>query len=235
MKTGFVLIHGAGLGGWIWRDVETQLKQPALAVDFPGRALTPGQRGVLSLNDYVADVQAQIEAFECERVILVAHSIGGVLALPIAAALGDRVAGMVAIGAAIPNDGGSFASCLPLPKRLLMKALIRVMGTRPPESVIGAGLGSDLSAELSAELVERFAPESAALYFEDCQAAVPEVPRWYVRLTADKEFGDALQAKMIANLGTQKVVDVASGHLPMLSQAEALSAHLNAFAREIEG
>src|SRR5690554_2613673 len=120
MKTGCVLIHGAGLGGWIWREVEPKLELPTLAVDFPGRDLAPKQRGALSLNDYVTALQAQIEAFECERVILVAHSIGGVLALPIAAALGDRVAGMVGVKAAIPAKGGSFLSCLPLPKRLLM-------------------------------------------------------------------------------------------------------------------
>ena len=36
-EMGIVLIHGAGLGSWIWSDTEKYLQTESLAVNFPDR------------------------------------------------------------------------------------------------------------------------------------------------------------------------------------------------------
>jgi hypothetical protein len=64
-KLGFVLIHGAGLGPWIWRDLTLHPNAPALPVEFP-RGAADG-RPTESLQDYASHVLRQIEAWNCER------------------------------------------------------------------------------------------------------------------------------------------------------------------------
>ncbi|MBA2662747.1 MAG: alpha/beta hydrolase [Bradymonadaceae bacterium] len=232
---GLVLLHGAGLGAWIWRDVEPLLERPAFAVDFPFRDGTDAQRKHLGLSDYVDHVQAQIEAGPLEHVILVAHSISGIVAVELAARLPERVVGIVGVGAVIPKGANSFVSCLPQPQRTLIRVLMRLLGTRPPDGAIRTSLCSGLSDTLASEVIERFVPESRALYLDRPSAPLPALATGYVKLTEDPEFALALQEKMAANLAAQEVFSIASGHLPMLSHPQALAAHLDAVLTSVNG
>jgi pimeloyl-ACP methyl ester carboxylesterase len=232
-RTGFALLPGAGLGPWIWRDVAPLLRFPHLACDYPGRSgrdSTAGKR----LADYADHVVRQIAGWDVEGVILVAHSIGGVVALPVAEALAPRIRGLVGLSAVVPADGGSFVSALPLPRRVLIGTMIRLLGTRPPASVIRAGVAGDLTDELAAELVERFTPEPRRLYTDPAASPVPSVPLLYVRTTDDRELPPHLQDRVIEQLGTARVVDLASGHLSMLGAPAALADVLNDFAASLE-
>ncbi len=61
---GFVLLHGAGLGAWVWEELISNLKYPCLAIDLPGR----GKHGDittnnLTLNQYVESVLLDINQF----------------------------------------------------------------------------------------------------------------------------------------------------------------------------
>lgn len=230
---GFALIHGAGLGGWIWREVTPRLEHPALAVDLPGRSGSTAGGKNRTLDAYAASVEREIHERPVRRVVLVAHSIAGVVALEVAGRLGDRLVGLVAVGAAIPEGGGSFLSVLPMPQRIIMAGVLRLLGTRPPESAIRRSLCGDLAPGISDEVVRRFSPESRSLYFSRTDAAVPDVPAFYVRLTADKEFGVPLQDRMAANLRANRVTDIACGHMPMLSEPGALARILDQFARRL--
>ncbi|CAN5774617.1 hypothetical protein BH23GEM9_BH23GEM9_25590 [soil metagenome] len=231
-STGFALIHGAGLAGWIWRDVGAALALPHLACEYPGRD-APSRISSLGLADYVSHIEGQIAAWPVPNVVLVAHSIGGVVALSVAEALGPRVAGFVAVSAAIPADGGSFLSVLPLPQRILTRVIMRVFGTRPPASAIRSGMCSDLPAATATDVVRRFVPEALRLYTDPAGAVVPAVPRLYIRSTEDREFSTGLQDRMIENLDADEVVDVETGHLPMLAAPGHVAAALNRFVDEM--
>jgi pimeloyl-ACP methyl ester carboxylesterase len=139
-------------------------------------------------------------SWEVKKFIIVAHSIGGVLALKIASLLPDRVVGLVAVGAAIPEQGNSFLSAMTFAKRTLMRVLLRIFGTRPPESAIRQGLCNDLTPEQSAAIVRDFVPESIRLYTDRAEAAAPQ-------------YTEILQ----------------SGHLPMMSKPKELRRALQSF------
>jgi pimeloyl-ACP methyl ester carboxylesterase len=166
--------------------------------------------------------------------VIVAHSLGGVVALKLAAGLSTRLAGFVGVGAAIPADGGSFVSSLPLPKRVLTRVLMRVAGTRPPEAAIRRGLCSDLGAREADEVVRRFVPESRAVYLERTTAPAPRVPGRYVLLTEDREFGVPLQRTMASSLHAADMREISSGHMPMLSQPDELARVVNEFAVRVK-
>ncbi len=231
-EIGAVFVPGAGLGSWIWDAVDPSLDFPHLFVDLPGRGEGNDTKG-LDLDHYVRHLSGELDQFHADRLVLVAHSLGGVLALKLASELSGRLAGFVGVGAAIPRDGGSFVSSLPLGKRLLTTVLMRVAGTKPPASAIRAGLCSDLSTEQADEVVRRFVPESRSVYIERTRAPVPQVSRMYICLTEDKEFGVPLQRKMASNLGAEDVPEIASGHLPMLSEPDELARLLNKFVAQV--
>jgi pimeloyl-ACP methyl ester carboxylesterase len=232
-QIGLVFVPGAGLGGWIWEAMEPRLEFTHLFAEFPGREDADKGTEDLRLEDYARHLRNQVDAFRTDRLAIVAHSLGGLVALKLAAGLSSRLVGFVGVGAAVPRDGGSFVSSLPFAKRAMTTVLMRLAGTRPPESAIRRGLCSDLPASRTDEVVRRFVPESRAVYVERADAPVPDVPRMYVRLTADKEFGLPLQGVMAGNLGAAEVREIDSGHLPMLSNPDELAALLNEFAADL--
>lgn len=229
-EIGFVFVHGAGLNGGIWDSVVDGLDHPYLKVDYPMRRGTaiPGHH--LKLEDYVTHMTEQVRGWNTDKFVIVAHSLGGVFALEMASRLSDRVAGFVAIGAAIPKRGGTFISTLPFPQRVIMPIILRMAGTKPPESAIRAGLCSDLPEELAFRIAAEFVPESRRVYTDRVQAAVPDVPKLYVKLTQDKEFGQSTQDNMIANLSPDGVEMLDTGHLPMLSHPGGVRRILKSFA-----
>lgn len=102
MSGAFVLLHGGGLGSWVWERVVPLLNRCALAVDLPGRNGVPGDVRMLTSAAHVAQ---QIEAAHLQRIVLVAHSYSGVLAAPLIARLPDRIAHVVFVGASVPPTG----------------------------------------------------------------------------------------------------------------------------------
>jgi pimeloyl-ACP methyl ester carboxylesterase len=233
-QLGFVFVNGAGLESRIWDKVVEGFDFPCLLVDFPLRRDTVESRKELALADYVTHLKGQVEEWGIRRFVIVAHSLGGVLALRLASELSDRLAGFIAVGAAIPKKGGSFLSVFPFPKKILMSVILRKMGTQPPEAVIRAGLCNDLSKEQAEEIVRGFIPESVRVYTDRVDVSVPAVPKLYVKLSKDKEFSSSLQNKMISNLSPQSVRNLDTGHLPMLSDPEGLRLALQDFLPYVE-
>jgi pimeloyl-ACP methyl ester carboxylesterase len=214
------------MGSWIWKDLIAELKEPTLAIDY-GDAPRPKKQ--LSFDDYVEHTIQSIEAWDVKSVVLVAHSLSGVIALAVAEKIGAKLAGFVAVSATIPKNGGSFLSCLPFPQRLVMGVMMHLVGTRPPDAAIRKSLCTDLSDAAAKEVVERFQPESVGVYATRCNAPAPQCPRLYVTLTNDHNFGLPLQQEMAANLGDAPTAAIDSGHLAMLSKPHELAKILRNF------
>lgn len=227
---GFVFIHGAGLKSGVWSKVVEGFQHPCLLMEFPLREGAMETRRDLSLDDYVKHMKRQIDAWKTRKFVIVAHSLGGVLAQKLTSLFPDRLAGIVAVGAAIPKNGGSFLSIFPFPQKLVLSIILRISGTKPPESAIRKGLCSDLTPEQAAEIVHGFVPESVRVFTDRIHMTVPHVPKLYVKLTNDKELSPSLQKQMIANFSPQVVHSLDTGHLPMISDPGGLRSILEDFA-----
>ena len=233
-EVGFVLIHGSELGAWLWDRLVPLLRRPALAVDLPGRGSRPADRRSLSLEDAVDSVTKDVEAWAVDRVILVAHSFSGILVPALATRLGDRVAGVVLVGASVPEEGKGWVDLQPPAQRAILRLLYRL---RPGGMLSGRGanrrsLGNDLDKATTTMFLDRRVPEAPRLLLDPVSpVTIPAaIPRHYVRLLQDRSVSKAARERMIARLPGAQVHDLDSGHLPMLSRPDELSAILEGIA-----
>ncbi|KRF36343.1 alpha/beta fold hydrolase [Nocardioides sp. Soil805] len=208
-----LFVSGAGLPASIWDEVRSHLDTESRVVPSPGRAGT--------LESYTRSALATAEGWP--RFHLVAHSLGGAVAAAVVAADPARVSRVTAVAAVVPAAGSSFTGALPLPGRLVMGAMVRVLGTRPPDSVL-RGMCGGLSDEHTTLVVEGFAPEGRRVYLDRTPPRTwPQAS--YVVTTGDDQFPTAQQERYAAELGAT-TVRVATGHLPMLERPAALAALL---------
>lgn len=231
---GFVLVHGAGLDAWVWDDLLSLVEAPTLTAAFPARDADPTVRYGLRLQDYTDTIIEQINEWNVSRVILVGHSIGGVVCMEVASHLENRFAGFVGLSAAIPEPGRSFLSCLPFHKRVVQRGMLRFAGTRPPKSLIRWSLCEELIDEQADRVVAEFAPESRYLFTDQRDGGIPEVQTRYIQTKMDRAVTPGLQNKMATALGTDDIVTLETGHLPMLSRPGELASALNGFFARIQ-
>jgi pimeloyl-ACP methyl ester carboxylesterase len=113
----FVLVHGAWMGGWCWRDVVRELRAAGHQVYTPtmtglgerGHLLTPSVR----LSTFIEDVCRVIEFEELTDVILVGHSFGGMVISGVADRMEESVKQLIFLDALVAQHGQSAISILP--------------------------------------------------------------------------------------------------------------------------
>jgi pimeloyl-ACP methyl ester carboxylesterase len=134
----FVLVHGAWGGGWYWSRTARLLRAAGHDVFTP--TLTGlGERSHLLRPDIGLELHIQdiLQVLEYERlngVILVGHSYGGMVISGVADRATDRIATLVYLDAALPQDGQAMFDLL-LPERragLLESAKTRGDGWKVP-------------------------------------------------------------------------------------------------------
>jgi len=111
----FVLVHGGFHGGWCWRRVAAHLRIAGYEVYTP--TLTGlGERAHLDipeigLETHVRDVLAVLEFEDLRDVILVGHSMAGMVVTGVAERDPDRLAHLFYLDADVPRDGESSLDC----------------------------------------------------------------------------------------------------------------------------
>lgn len=102
----FVLVHGASLGGWAWRDVRDMLRARGHEVFTP--TLTgQGERSHLpveSAQTHVNDVLAILDFEDLHDVHLVLHGYAGILAGPVAQAT-PRITSITYVASVVVQSG----------------------------------------------------------------------------------------------------------------------------------
>ncbi|HEX2121777.1 MAG TPA: alpha/beta fold hydrolase [Thermoanaerobaculia bacterium] len=222
-----LLLHGAGLGGWIWERVLPSLRAPAAALELPGRG---GGRdpGEVTLEECVAFVAGEIE--RAGRAIVVGHSIGASVAMAAAARRPEHVPAIVLVGGMVPESGKPFLSLLPPPARLVLRLMLRRAknGIALPPSLVRKEYCNDLDEATTELVMRKLTPEVPRLYLDAVEwSSLPDrVPRTYVKLLNDRSVKPAKQDAIAARTGAS-VVTIDSGHLPMLARPAELAAVLN--------
>jgi pimeloyl-ACP methyl ester carboxylesterase len=218
-----VLVHGGRFAASCWDRVLPLLAPPVVAVDLPGR----GRRSSVALPTVGIDACAEAiveDAGEWGDIVLVGHSLAGVVLPAAAAALGDRVARMVFVSAAVPPDGhGVLDTISDDLRRTVMENLAD--GVYRPEGPSAARyLCNDMDDEAASFTMSCRVDESIRLLAEPVDlAVVASVPCTYVRLTRDVTLPPTAQEAAITALGEPTVIDLEAGHMGMISRPADLA------------
>ena len=213
-----LLLHGAGLGPWVW-DRLTPLLDGAEAVTFRGRP-------DVTLAQCVETVARRVTAGS----VIVGHSIAAEIAIGAALARPDDVAALILVGGMVPKSGKPFLSLLPPPQRMLVRLILRRSkdGVRLPKGLVKKSYCNDLDEATTQFVLDRLEPEAPRLYSDPLEWDGLQTPVGYVKLLDDP--GVKQQEAVIARVGAKRVVELRSGHLPMLSQPETLAAALTSLS-----
>jgi len=235
-----VLVHGGGATRRTWDALVGHLgtATEVAAVDLPGRGSRPADLGSITVEDEVAAVVEQAPRGD---VVLVAHSSGGLVVPGVVGALGGRVRAIVLVAALVPPEGRCGLDCMKPSHREGLVAVVEAAArtdlppvTLPgppadPETFRTAYGGDPLTDDELAFVVDpaRCVPDTVHHYFQPVHwSAVHGIPITYVHTARDRPVRPEAQREMIARLppGDTTVVELDTGHLPMVTHPERVAA-----------
>jgi pimeloyl-ACP methyl ester carboxylesterase len=113
-RRNYVLVHGAWVGGWIWRRVSDQLAIAGHRVYAPSLTGLGDRQHLLTretnMDTHIRDIIALIEMEELRDVILVGNSYGGIVTTGVAAKVPQHLKQLVYLDAILVEDGESWSS-----------------------------------------------------------------------------------------------------------------------------
>jgi pimeloyl-ACP methyl ester carboxylesterase len=224
-----VLVHGAWHGSWCWRRVVPALwaaGHRVLPVTLTGLGERAHQLSTeVTLANHVADVVTAVRAEECRNAVLVGHSAAGLVITAAADQLGDAVGPLVYVDGFVPEPGESWSTLNTPETQAERRASIARLGVIPPPPVAAFGLSGDDGAWVE----RRMTPNPGAVYDAPVDfdvAAWAVRPRTFVDCTTPALATiDPFRARVRSQPGW-RVVELATGHDPMISAPEELAAVL---------
>ena len=107
----YVLVPGAGKGGWSWKRVRSSLQRMGSEVFTPTLTGLADRSHLLSpsinLDTHIDDVVNLIRWEGLNNVVLCGHSYGGCVITGVAERVPERLSSLVYVDAVIPQDGQS--------------------------------------------------------------------------------------------------------------------------------
>jgi pimeloyl-ACP methyl ester carboxylesterase len=232
--TTFVLVHGSFSGGWPWERVLPLLRgagHHAVAPDLPGHGEDRTPLAQRTLACYVERI-GQVIAAQSEPVVLVGHSMGGVVITQTAEQFAERVRALVYICAFLPGNGQSLYALATTDTQSQLLPALEFSETEhwlKPGTAAGVFF-HDAPPEDAARAAARMAREPVAPVQTPVQTSAARfgsIPRSYIECTLDRALGIDLQRRMHA-AQPATVHSLQCGHFPQVAMPQALAALLAA-------
>ncbi|WP_296719942.1 alpha/beta fold hydrolase [Erythrobacter sp.] len=192
----FVLVHGAWHGGWCWELVRERIEAAGHRVHTP---TLPGLGdradeldAAIGLADHIADVTDYIAARDLRDIVLAGHSYGGMVITGVADALKSRIAHILYLDAALPENGQSMISYgTPRPPEAIA-ATEAGLRSRAPDGIAMAALpppllGIPASHPLHDDVAAQLTPHPLKTWLDTIRlvnGGPAGLPRTYVHCTA---------------------------------------------------
>lgn len=229
-----VLIHGGSHSARCWQPTISELARQSphtqvLAVDLPGRGAVPADLGTVTVQDWVDSTIAQIDAAGLSDVVLVAHSMGGLTAPGVAAALGaERVRALVMVAACIPPQGGTVMDTLSPLLRRGIERQARKGGAAPPlaKPLASMFFCNGMSKEQKRFVLDQLCDDASQTAREAIdRSLLPDtIPRTWVLTGRDRALRPKQQRQFMHNLGgVGRVIEIDTCHDVMVSEPTRLA------------
>ncbi|MBS1663090.1 MAG: alpha/beta fold hydrolase [Bacteroidetes bacterium] len=223
----YVLVHGAWTSSAGWEPVKELLEkagQKVILVSLPGHGDDQTPPGTLTMDVYRDKTIEAINAIQ-GKVILVGHSMAGMVISAVAEKIPNRIDKLVYLAAYLPANGQSLLDLATTDKdSYLGNALMpsedhTTIGIK--KDVIVPAFCQDAPDGVKSAVVSTFRAEPAIPFTNKVTltaANFGHVPKYYIHTLQDHTVSSALQKRMVA--AAPKVVkeySLDSSHTPFLS------------------
>lgn len=227
----YLLIHGSWHGAWCWENVIPLLEQAGhrvYAPDLPGHGHDKTPLKGITLDCYVDCVGRLLTDMQ-EPVILVGHSMAGVIISQVAEQFPEKIKCLVFVTAFIPKDGESMFQ---VASQQAPTRFVKMMKAVPEDNAFHFSLNGlkDFAYHLSDEaLVEKLKPRMCVEPFLPSDTPVKlskenygRVPRVYIECLQDKAILIQTQRNMLKQIPC-KVYTLDCDHSPFYSDPIGLA------------
>ena len=248
----YVLVGGAWLGAWAWRDVTQRLRANGHEV-YPLSLTGLGDRlhlasPAVDLETHIADIVYTLASEDLHDVVLVAHSYSSVPVTGAADRAHDRIASLVFVDTAPIPDGMAFIEIYPPDARQTVERQVAEQGDGwrwllPSWDSLEHTFGASLAGISDAQR-RRFrasaAPQPFGSFTQPLRLTRPDAAP-LPKLAVLCEFTEAQMREMIAAghpyalamSGPEwRFVELPTSHWPMFSEPERLAAILHQAAAQ---
>lgn len=222
----YVLVHGAWADESAWGFVRNQLAVHAnvQVVNLPAHGIDLTDGAKVGLQDYVKVVTNVINQ-QPGKVILVGHSMGGMVISQVAEAIPNKIDKLIYVAAFLPRNGESLNGIV---NKFLNNKTPEIFEFNKDYSLISikkelipAVVCADCPSFMKEALVKYHKAEPLKGFNDkvNLTARFNSVPKYYISTKNDAAVPYALQQQMIKDNGTiKKIFEMNTSHLPFVVQ-----------------
>jgi pimeloyl-ACP methyl ester carboxylesterase len=228
MKT-YLFLHGALRGAWLWDKLIPFLQKSGakgIALDLPGHGKRENDRKGVNMSAYIKDVLSYIEKNNLRDLILVGHSMSGIVITKVADEMPERIRHLVYLAAVVPRDGDALIDLLVKERQENLRKLEgkadEIYGPIPSLRPL---YFTDLEGEIKDYYIKKLTPQPLAVFFEKINLKRfydLKIPRTYILGLRDHSLPPELTRGFAERLGV-KPVEIDAGHDMMVSRAEEVA------------
>ncbi|MBE9170387.1 alpha/beta hydrolase [Pleurocapsales cyanobacterium LEGE 06147] len=228
----YVLVHGSWMGKFCWSEVTPRLEDKGytvISLDLPAHGDDTTSPESVSLDSYR---DAVVEAIgERHDIILVGHSMAGMVISGIAEAISRQIKALVYLCAYLPRNGESLYQLASEDNDTKMMSYWRQDGSENntlawiAEDGIVEVFGVDCPPKYQELLVTRHRPEpmypctSPITLTDSCFGSVP---RFYIETLNDNAVSHQHQTLMLDRVKVKRRFQLQSSHCPFFSMPDQL-------------
>lgn len=236
MKATFVLVHGSFHGNWCWNRLIPMLEREGHKVFAPNLPASGGDPAPIEnadLASYATRVAGVIDGI-AGPVILVGHSMGGIVTSQVSEQRPNRLLAAIYINGLLLRNDESLGSFLDANKALNVDDLVLKnmkvsadgqTATFPPEKAAEVFYNTCTAADAD-WAKSQLTPQRTKVYGDKLQLT-PErygkVKRFYVKGAKDHAVSPLYQDAMLKNTPCDQVFTLDGDHSPFLSAPDKLA------------
>ena len=222
----YILVHGAWHGAWCWHKVAPLLRSAGHSVytpDLPGHGKNRSAGNVITTTDYVNSLHALVLE-QNQPVILVGHSMGGMVISQLAELIPDKIrtlvylAGFLLVQGESINDFESRVEGSLLAPNLVMskdKSSLRIPKHNVREALYSDCNETDYQYALAHLQPQPVLPFLTPVNLLDARHGI--VPKVYIECLLDKALPVSAQRFMYGRTVCNKIFSLEAAHSPFFS------------------
>ncbi|CDR33767.1 alpha/beta fold hydrolase [Criblamydia sequanensis] len=230
----YILVHGAWQGGWCFEFLAEELIKlgnKVSCLDLPGHGKSPFPLSQATYEIYYHSLEEEIKKFD--EVILVAHSMSGILAAPLLDKHSDRISHLFLISAFVAQKGQSLLDVAIAggPSEIPNLLITDEENQTQSLDLIKAreALFHDCPEELADWAIQRLQANPIAPFITPVNwvdSGKTKEKRTYIVCEDDRDVHPSTQLNILKNYPCL-VIPFKSGHFPFLSKPKELAEILN--------